>query len=82
MLLDSHPSLLRSAAKQFQRRYRYIRCSKYVGNNRIISIFSAPLASIYCTGPSGEIQFRWALLGWEQNTAWRGPLFLTLLIAN
>lgn len=70
---DSHPSVLRSTAKKFQvltvNRAQNCKasCSLCVGNNRLFSICSALLASIYCTSPAGEIRLHWAPLGWEQN---------------
>lgn len=45
----------------------YTRAKKQNKKKQLFSIFSAPLASIYCTSPAGEIKFQWAPLGWEQN---------------
>ena len=80
IVVDSHPSLLRSAAKKKKRKRKCRYWSKQAlkrqiellitrGQNKkqLFSIFSAPLASIYCTSPAGEIKFQWAPLGWEQN---------------
>lgn len=73
MLLDSHPFLLRSRAKQFQRKCRYRQARELRGKWLNIcgqfSIFPAPLNRIYCPSPPGEILLGSAGLGAESGPA-------------